>query len=205
MPKDQEVQKADEKAKEKSRLYVAARHPCVACKDSRQHLLTRTRGRSCCVAGGLRYRARTDWFTGGVPMLVKMLLCFAAVSMMVCTYLLLFFSSKTFQAFQVTDSIETKLDGNAVNLIVAPLGWVAIGCLCASYVCLFIFNRWANYHVRHTPKDFVLPGEESPDDVLDEKDGIRLEVVVSDDSSKAGINESKSLDSTKAAPNGSSK
>lgn len=115
----------------------------------------------------------------------KAILCFATVLMMVSTYLILFFSSLTFESFQVTDKIAVKLNGNAANLIISPLGWVAIGCLGSSVLLVIIFGRWAAYHVKHTPDGYEVPGETvtaaSSGFEAEPKGAIALEVIVHED------------------------
>eukprot|EP00911_Craspedida_sp_UC1_P001093 UC1_evm1s819 len=103
------------------------------------------------------YRARTDWYTGGVPRTMKAVLVSAALTMTACTYLLVAFASSCFLPFQVTDTVDGALGGSTLNIVKSPLGWLAIGLCCGSFALAMVFKTWAKYHLKHTPKDYVAP------------------------------------------------
>ena len=58
-----------------------------------------------------------------------------AVAMVTSCYIVQFFSSSCFIAFEITDDIGEKLGGNALN-VVRPLGRVAMALFAVACVCL---------------------------------------------------------------------
>lgn len=76
-----------------------------------------------------------------LPLVLKAILVSGVVAEAGSMYLFLLFSARCFVAFDVTDSIADKLDGNAINLV-KPLGWAGIGAFAYGCIVLIVLGRW---------------------------------------------------------------
>ncbi len=86
------------------------------------------------------YKDATRWST--VPSWAKFLLMFSVISMIMSCYMVQLFQEDAFTSYQLTDTIETKLNGDWTNLV-KPLGFVALLLFAASLVVFSIFQCWA--------------------------------------------------------------
>mmetsp|Transcript_27340 Transcript_27340/g.41158 ORF Transcript_27340/g.41158 Transcript_27340/m.41158 type:complete len:932 (+) Transcript_27340:150-2945(+) len=82
-----------------------------------------------------------------LPSWARFLLCVSLSCMIVTCYMVQLFASYCFRDFQLTDSIETALDGDWKNLT-KPLGIAANILLLTSVVLLQIFVSWVNHIAR---------------------------------------------------------
>lgn len=102
------------------------------------------------------YSAATMW--SRVPMGQKINLCIMFFGTMVYCITFGTQSSKCFVPFEVTDSIEDKLNNNAANLIIGRvnsatgkdgyyIGWIMNGLVVVAYLQKMIFDCWAKQAV----------------------------------------------------------
>lgn len=85
------------------------------------------------------YENVTQW--NAMPLLPRLILTLALVSITTSCYLVQFFSSLCFVDHSLTDSIDENLGGNVANLFL-PLGWASVGLFCASITLLYTFSSW---------------------------------------------------------------
>lgn len=85
------------------------------------------------------YEEVSVWQT--IPFAAQFTLCISLSCMIICCYMVAFFSC--FRDYQLTYTIATNLDGDWLSLV-KPLGWVAIGLFTASLIFFFGFRSWAN-------------------------------------------------------------
>jgi hypothetical protein len=69
---------------------------------------------------------------------IKFVLCISLILMSLSCYIFFLEGENCFVAFELTDSIRTDLDGNALNLV-KPLGWVGMGMFTASCILFRIY------------------------------------------------------------------
>jgi len=62
------------------------------------------------------------------------------VTMIICVNLNLFVRSWLFENFEITDTIKNRLNGNVFNILKNPGGWIDVGFLSISVVCVLIFD-----------------------------------------------------------------
>merc|ERR1712087_261280 len=62
--------------------------------------------------------------------------------MIIFFYAVQLFQKECFAKYQLTDTIEKKLDGNWMNLV-KPLGWIILLFLVLSIVLFLYFSSWA--------------------------------------------------------------
>merc|ERR1712038_1283641 len=91
------------------------------------------------------YSELSQW--EALPFWARSLLCLSLSRMIITCYMVTFFASYCFNEFQLTDSIETTLDGDWRNLT-KPLGTVANILLVVSVVLLQLFVSWVNHNAR---------------------------------------------------------
>jgi hypothetical protein len=66
------------------------------------------------------------------------MLCVALTLMSLSCYIFFLEGENCFVAFELTDSIDEELDGNALNLV-KPLGWVGMGLFVAACVLIKVY------------------------------------------------------------------
>ena len=86
------------------------------------------------------YKEVTQWHL--VPSFIKFILILSLISMIVSCYVVQLFQEDAFVSYQLTDTIQNRLNGNWVNLIL-PLGYAALALFGASIFFFFIFLCWA--------------------------------------------------------------
>eukprot|EP00052_Salpingoeca_macrocollata_P027177 m.256890 g.256890 ORF g.256890 m.256890 type:complete len:808 (-) comp22704_c1_seq6:126-2549(-) len=101
------------------------------------------------------FKAVTNWHDKSFPLWMRILLIWNALCAAVATYMIVLFPSSCFQSFTVTDTIDDKLNGNVANIVVSPLGWLAVGLLLVSCSLLSVFYIWAKHRVAHTSEEQV--------------------------------------------------
>ena len=67
-------------------------------------------------------------------------------------YLFLLFGSRCFVAFEVTDTIDDTLGGNALNLV-RPLGWAGISAMLFGWFVTILLGRWISCQKRDGVED----------------------------------------------------
>ena len=102
------------------------------------------------------YLARTDWSLADISPLVRAVHVVGAAAMALCIYLLAGFAEYAFKDFAVTDSVEDDLDGNILNIIIAPTGYVALALVALGTLCLLLARHWAARRLSSTPPDFTV-------------------------------------------------
>ena len=86
------------------------------------------------------YREVTDWRK--LPRWARWCLGSSAGLMLLVIYVVQGLSDSCFESFEVTDSLEEKLGGNALNLL-KPLGVKAVYMFSLSCALLWYFQHWA--------------------------------------------------------------
>lgn len=89
-------------------------------------------------------RYASQWYF--LPLYMKFIMLTGAIAETISLYLFLLFGSRCFVNFSVNDSIDTVLNGNALNLVL-PLGWFGIGLFIYGVVVVFMLGRWISYNV----------------------------------------------------------
>uniref|UniRef100_A0A7S2NPG3 Uncharacterized protein n=1 Tax=Haptolina brevifila TaxID=156173 RepID=A0A7S2NPG3_9EUKA len=79
-----------------------------------------------------------------MPLGTKLLLFSSTTVLVASAYLLIFTSGLCFEEFALTDDIWGALCLSCERAAIKPLGWVALGMLSYSVICLLLFNRLAN-------------------------------------------------------------
>ncbi|CAK9026573.1 Uncharacterized protein SCF082_LOCUS17562 [Durusdinium trenchii] len=82
----------------------------------------------------------------------RVMLFLASVTMTASCYLFQGFGSGCFEVFEVTDSVSTTLDGNALNLV-KPLGWIGVALWGYGTVFLYVFSKYLTYLTNLALKD----------------------------------------------------
>jgi len=91
------------------------------------------------------YREVTDWSV--TPRWIKAVIFFGAVFLASSAWIIQMNGSSCFEPYEITDTIEDKLDNNPLNLVLF-LGWVSMGLMTAGLVCLWIFRSWAKSRMK---------------------------------------------------------
>lgn len=129
-----------------------------------------------------------EWQNKKISILMKINLVWGAFCGCISCYIALFIGQKSFETFEVTDTIDDKLDGNVWNVVKMPLGWICIGFLGGNILSLIIHGRWAKYRfntfiennnidIDNPPDDWNLEIDEDSDNDLDEEDDIEMSYV----------------------------
>merc|ERR1719272_2020470 len=84
----------------------------------------------------------TNWNTALHPP-IKMLILLATLMMTAAMYLVQTDGPGCFMMFAVVDSIQEKLQGNVMNLVVNPKGWIVIIFFTGSMILMKYFTHWA--------------------------------------------------------------
>eukprot|EP00916_Digyalum_oweni_P016855 GHVL01027664.1.p1 GENE.GHVL01027664.1~~GHVL01027664.1.p1 ORF type:complete len:792 (+),score=116.07 GHVL01027664.1:53-2428(+) len=87
-------------------------------------------------------REKINWIA--TPLWLKILLILGVVIVNASCFLLQFTNDYCFTDYALTDTIEDKLDGNILNLVLT-LGWVALAMSAFSLLILLIFSIWAHF------------------------------------------------------------
>lgn len=95
-------------------------------------------------------RAVSHW--RNLDIVNKVLLVIASLSMTASCYLFQLFGSSCFVLFEVDDSIDDVLGGDALNLV-KDLGWIALGLFLYPCFYLFLFNKYIGRLVSIVDKD----------------------------------------------------
>jgi len=90
------------------------------------------------------------------------------VTMIICVNLNLFAGSWLFEDFKITDTIKKRLNGSVFNICKNPGGWIDVGFLSISIVCVLIFDWLACRAVSSDP---------SSGDVLEEPSEVEAEAA----------------------------
>jgi hypothetical protein len=129
--------------------------------------------------GDARRKLRTEishWRNLGC--LSRFLLAVNALLMTLSFYAFQLFGSICFVSYEISDTIEEKLGGNALNLV-KPAGWIALLVFLVPNIYLFIFNKYIDSKVnqaRKNPSGAVVAvgpvddGDAKPDDDDDDDD-----------------------------------
>lgn len=86
------------------------------------------------------YKEVTQWHL--VPSFAKFILILSVVSMIGSCYVVQLFQEDAFISYQLTDTIDGRLNGDWLNLIL-PLGYAALAAFAASIFFFWIFLCWA--------------------------------------------------------------
>eukprot|EP00050_Salpingoeca_kvevrii_P011627 m.16864 g.16864 ORF g.16864 m.16864 type:complete len:889 (-) comp3542_c0_seq1:1263-3929(-) len=119
------------------------------------------------------YNREANWHAPHFPLWAKIVLVLGAFCSAMACYLIVAFPTKTFEAYEVTDTISDRLDGNALNIVTKPLGWVVIGLTVMTIVFLKVFSTWASRRVRDALEDQLLTNPETAEAVVSQKSSRR--------------------------------
>ena len=102
------------------------------------------------------YLFATDWHAPNFPWLIKVVQILGAVLMSLSCYILQLLGNRCFRQYELTDTIEDKLDGNALNIVLHPFGTGALGLFALAMVLNTIVGFWADGRVKNVEyqKDF---------------------------------------------------
>ncbi len=78
-----------------------------------------------------------------IPFAAQFSLCVALTCMIISCYMVLFFSTYCYRDYELTNTIETHLDGNWLTMI-KPLGHVSHGLFVVSLFLFYGFRNWAS-------------------------------------------------------------
>jgi len=87
-------------------------------------------------------RLCTTWRDPKSPLWPRVLLVTTNLMVIFACYAAIFYSSRTFRPFAVSDSIA-DLPGGVGHLIVYPAGWLVLGCFVCAWLLFDIYRRWA--------------------------------------------------------------
>jgi hypothetical protein len=87
-----------------------------------------------------KYLAATDWKAMAEQSSQRVLLILAAFTTVTSCYIVQIFPEACFVTFDITDSIDEKLGGNAMNML-KPLGQVAFVLFFSGTLALWLFNK----------------------------------------------------------------
>ena len=90
----------------------------------------------------------TSWDAATMNCCQKCLLIMSTVSTVTSCYIVQLFPAQCFVTFDITDSIDKKLGGDATNLV-KPLGRVAFMLFACGWFCLWLFNHNTSSYIRH--------------------------------------------------------
>lgn len=109
------------------------------------------------------YRYFTQW-QSTLPAWARIVLVIGSFASAGALYINLLFAKDTFEEFQVTDTIAVQLDGNALNLVVVPLGWVVVGLIGLSILIIYVYGKWSKRLTTNKIKGGFTPPEEVDED-----------------------------------------
>ena len=89
-----------------------------------------------------------------LPTFAKVLLLVATFFMILCSYMVT--CLQCFMPYQVSDTIECELNGDALNII-TPKGWVAMVFFTLSLVIWYFFSMWEGKQVKKYIEENGLP------------------------------------------------
>ena len=125
------------------RAVAEHRDELQAMEPDREVLQLEQRGKALDAA----WREGTSWELRSVGIAPKALItCSAAMLTLACwmsTLLPCFHSD-----FGVADSISGKLGGSALNIVLAPYGWIVIGLFASGWTLRPLYLRWAKAQAR---------------------------------------------------------
>jgi len=87
-----------------------------------------------------KYKAATE----NVPVYVKALLSLSFLAQTAVSYLVGLLYSSCFEPFEISSSIADDLDGDVLNVIKSPWGYISIILLLVSIGALMLFKLWAH-------------------------------------------------------------
>ena len=107
------------------------------------------------------WRARSDWRAPGFPPAAKLALL-AGDALVVVACLLTVLTS-CFERLSVADRFDAPpLSGNALNVVVAPQGWLVVGAWAAATAILCAYRVWLGRRARETVESARAEAEDAP-------------------------------------------
>jgi hypothetical protein len=100
--------------------------------------------------------------TDRVPAVIKCVLFVAFLAQAGVVYLVGLLYTSCFEPFEVSSSIEEDLDGNVLNVIKTPYGYMAILLFGISMVALWVFRLWAGCEMKKVQDDEPEPPSFQP-------------------------------------------
>jgi hypothetical protein len=88
----------------------------------------------------LEKKGLVDWKDGSLSIVVKIMLVVALLFMSASCYIFFLLPTRCFVDFELTDSIDEKLDGSVFNLV-KNLGWAGIALFVGACVFLWVYYK----------------------------------------------------------------
>jgi len=111
---------------------------------------------------------KRDWHRNKFPFLAKFFLISGTIAMIAAFDLVVAFGSSCFKPFQVSDSIQEKLDGNPLNLILFPFGWICLGLIAVAMLFLTMADMVLSCADSKTDKIYPMEGGKTAEESLEQ-------------------------------------